>query len=229
MAGDGDSVASAPRWLDLALAVVMALAAVGTAWAGFQSAKWSGVQANSYAQAGATRTEAGRAGTEAGQERIVDVVTFTSWLGALQQEIIDDPAAWPTDGYEPREGTLSGFLFTRFRDEFRPALDAWLATRPLVDPDAPATPFTMPEYRLAAEERAASLTEQAEELSSTARTANQRSDNYVLTAVVFALVLFFAGVAGRARGHRSQRLLFVLALVALLAGVGLLIGLPVTL
>lgn len=119
----------------------MAFAAVGTAWAGFQSAKWSGVQANSYAQAAATRTESNRTSTEAGQERIVDVISFTTWLNALNQEIIADPSTRPSDGYEPQEDTISGFLFDRFRDEFRPAVNAWLDTRPLVDPGAPATPF----------------------------------------------------------------------------------------
>jgi hypothetical protein len=228
LTGNGSETVRRAGWLDLALAVMMALAAVGTAWAGFQSAKWSGVQANSYAQAGAARTESNRAFTQASQQRVVDVVTFSSWLHALQQEIIADPSSRPAGGYQPREGTLSAFLFTRFRDEFRPAVDAWLATRPLVDPTAPATPFDMPEYRLAAEETARSLTADADQLSATARTANQRSDNYVLTAVVFALVLFFAGVAGRARGTWSPRLLFALAVAALLAAATLLVTLPVT-
>lgn len=228
MADGGSGAARQAGWVDLALAVVMALAAVGTAWAGFQSAKWSGVQSNSYAQAGAARTESNRVSAQAGQQRVVDVVTFSSWLQALQQEIIADPAARPDGGYQPREGTLSGFLFTRFRDEFRPAVDAWLATRPLVDPAAPATPFALPEYQLAAEATAGSLAADADQLSATARTANQRSDNYVLTAVVFALVLFFAGVASRAHGVRAQRLLFTLAVAALLGAAGLLATLPVT-
>lgn len=228
MSDEGSAPASRVGWVDLTLAVVMALAAVGTAWAGFQSTKWSGVQANSYAQAGAARTESNRASTQAGQQRVIDVVAFTSWLGALQQEIIADPSTRPDGVYQPREGTLSGFLFARFRDEFRPAVDAWLATRPLVDPDAPATPFSLPAYQLAADAQAGSLAEQAEQLSTTARTANQRSDNYVLTAVVFALVLFFAGVAGRAHGRRAQRLLFALAVAALLGAAVLLATLPVT-
>lgn len=228
MTGNGSGPVRRAGWVDLALAVIMSLAAVGTAWAGFQSAKWSGVQAISYAQAGAARTESNRASAQAGQQRVVDVVTFSSWLQALQQEIIADPSVRPAGDYRPREGTLSGFLFARFRDEFRPAVDAWLATRPLVDPAAPATPFTLPEYRLAAEDTARSLVARADRLSADARTANQRSDNYVLTAVVFALVLFFAGVAGRTAGLRAQRLLFTLAVAALLAAAALLATLPVT-
>ena len=44
---------------------------------------------------------------------------------------------------------LADFYFKRFREEFRPAVDAWVATRPLKNPNAPLTPFAMPQYKLA--------------------------------------------------------------------------------
>lgn len=201
--------------LDLFLALLMALAAVGTAWAGFQSAKWSGVQANSYAAAGAARAEAGRAATSAGRERTVDVVSFTAWLNALNAEIIDDPSRKPHGDYRPDPEMVSGFLFARFRPEFRPAVDAWLAQRPLINPQAPPTPFDMPEYAPDGEADEQRLIDRADELSATARAANQRSDNYVLTAVIFALVLLFAGLAGKAAHRSSRTLLIALAVVAL--------------
>jgi hypothetical protein len=216
-----------PEWIDLLLAVTLALAAVGTAWAGFQSAKWSGVQANSYAKSGATRSESNQSTARAAQQRIVDAVGFSSWIEALQREIIADPSIKLEGGWEPRKGSFSAFFFERFRDEFRPAVDAWIESRPLLDPDAPPTPFDMPEYQLASEKRALQLEAQAEALASTARDANQRSDNYVLTAVVFALVLFFAGVAGRAKRLRSQALLSVLAGTALVASIVLLLVQPI--
>jgi hypothetical protein len=201
---------------DLIVALFMALAAVGTAWAGFESAKWSGVQANSYASAGADRAEASRATTLASQQRAIDVVSFTAWLNALNAEIVADPSVRPNGTYTPNTKMVSGFLFERFRPEFRPAVDAWLATHPLIDPDAPATPFDLPQYRLAADQRAQHLVDRAEKLSATARAANQRSDNYVLTAVVFATVLFFSGMATKANGRRIQLFFTVLAGIALL-------------
>ncbi|HEY1178219.1 MAG TPA: hypothetical protein VGF17_18850, partial [Phytomonospora sp.] len=75
--------------------------------------------------------------------------------------------------------------------------------------------------------RAAELNAQADALASTAQAANQRGDNYVLTAVMFALVLFFAGVAGRARAARTRVALAVLAVVALVAAVITLATFPV--
>jgi hypothetical protein len=61
-------------------AILLSVAAVLAAWTGFQSAKWSGVQANNYSEAGATRVEASRSSTLAGQQTTVDVITFTQWL-----------------------------------------------------------------------------------------------------------------------------------------------------
>lgn len=205
----------------------MAAAAVCTAWAGFQSTKWSGVQANAYAEAAAARTEATRTFIRAGQQQIIDVVAFTQWLTALNEEMLADPTARPGADYQPREGSISGFIFKRFRLEFRPAMDAWLRTQPFVNEAAPPTPFALPEYQLANMSESDRLEKRADLLAGQARNANQIADNYVLTAVLFALVLFFAGVADRARGRRSQRLLCVFAIIGLVATIGVLVTFPI--
>ncbi|WP_419997145.1 hypothetical protein [Streptomyces boninensis] len=214
-------------WPELLLTAIIALAAVGTAWAGFQSAKWSGVQANSYAEAGAARTESTRKSTQAGQQTTVDVVTFTDWLAAVQDDVRADPSKMPKGNYRPDTKVLSGILFNRFRDEFKPAVRAWLDTKPLLTKNAPPTPFAMPEYKLAAGTEADRLLKEAEQKSATARQANQRSDNYVLTAVLLALVLFFAALTGRARKGTSRLVLYGLTVVALLVAVILLASFPV--
>nr|WP_240930233.1 hypothetical protein [Streptomyces coryli] len=212
----------------MVLTAIIALAAVGTAWAGFQSAKWSGVQANSYAEAGAARTESTRKSTQAGQQTTVDVITFTEWLAAVQDDVRDDPAKMPKGNYRPDTKVLSGILFNRFRDEFKPAVRAWLDTKPLINSGkAPPTPFAMKEYKLATATEADKLLQKAEQRSAQAREANQISDNYVLTAVLLALVLFFAALTGRARRGPSVWVLFALTVVALLVAVGLLASFPV--
>jgi hypothetical protein len=88
---------------------------------------------------------------------------------------------------------LSDFYFKRFRMEFKPAVNAWLATRPLQNQGAPLSPFAMPQYRLAANAEAAQLDRRAEALSAHVRRNIQRSTNYVLGVVLFAVALFFAG------------------------------------
>ncbi|HET9186255.1 MAG TPA: hypothetical protein VFN82_08905, partial [Solirubrobacterales bacterium] len=113
------------RRAELLATILLAVAAVATAWSSYQSARWSGVQANDYSTANAARIESTRAATEAGQEEQVDVLTFTQWV----------------DAYAKNETRLADFYYARFRPEFKPALEAWLATKPLRTPDAPPSPF----------------------------------------------------------------------------------------
>jgi hypothetical protein len=215
--------------IELALVVFMALAAVGTAWAGFQSAKWSGLQAIDYARAGAIRTESARASTRAGQLMNVDVTTFTQWVTALGDENREDPSKIANGHYRPNPHVASGFLFDRFRTEFKPAMTAWLATKPLLNAKAPRTPFEMPQYKLAANQRATRLLSDAERYAAWAGQANQRSDNYVLTVVLLALVLFFGSVTQRMTAPHSRTTMFVLTAVALVGAVVLLALYPVQL
>ncbi len=187
-------------------AVLLAAATVMVAWAAFQSAKWNGEQADAYARAGAARVESTRASTHAGQQTTIDVNSFTSWLNALANERRVDPNASRTaDGsYIPDPNQLSGFLYERFRAEFKTATEAWLQLRPLENADAPPTPFAMKEYKLAATQEAARFERQAEQFSTKARTANERSDEYVLVTILFASVLFFAGISSKMDTKRAR-------------------------
>lgn len=226
---DQGSTAGLHRRAELFAALLLSLSVVLTAWAAFQSTKWSGEQANNYSNAGAARIESTRASTEAGQLSIADVTTFTAWMAAISAE---HRAGMPTglepDGtYTPEVDAQSGFLYERFRPEFRPAVDAWLATHPLTDPAAPRTPFVMPEYHLAAADQAAELQQQAEEFAAEARQANQYGDNYVLMTIVFAVVLFFAGVSSNLETIRARVSLLAVAAVVLVGATVVVATFPV--
>jgi hypothetical protein len=138
------------------------------------------------------------------------VATFTQWVNAYAQE----------------QTTLADFYFARFRPEFEPAVEAWVATRPLRNPDAPLTPFAMPEYQVAARAEAATLEAEAEELSARARENVQRATNYVLAVVLFASALFFAGMSSKLGTRRLQLILLSLGIGVFLLGVVWLATLP---
>jgi hypothetical protein len=125
----------------------------------------------------------------------------------------------PERPYTPDPKTLSGFLFERFRPEFKVAVDAWIATRPRLNPNAPPTPFAMPEYQVAASKNAARLEQLAETQSATARAANQHSDNYVLMTIMFATVLFFAGISSKMDSLRARIFLLSTATLVLLIAI----------
>ncbi len=214
------------RKFELFEAIILSIAALLAAWTGFQSAKWSGVQANSYSQAGASRVESTRASTTAGQETTVDVISFTQWLQAAEAEGLLAEPVDPSKVYTPDPEVLSGFLYQRFRPEFEVAVKAWVAQHPRVNPDAPTTPFAMPEYQVSASKKAARLERQAEAQAAKARAANQRSDNYVLMTIMFATVLFFAGISSKMDTFRARVLLLGTATTLLLSAIVIVLSFP---
>jgi hypothetical protein len=216
------------RRFELLEAILLAVAAILTAWSAFQATKWGGVQADNYSRAGAARTESVRASARAGQLSAVDVDTFTSWLAALgADERAGVESGLTEDGYTPQPRTESAFLYEHFRPEFRTAFDAWLGTSPRTNPSAPPTPFAMPEYRVAEAEQATELEQRAEQSSAVARQANQRGDNYVLMTIMFALVLVLVGIGTKMDTVKARTFLFALATLALVAAAVVVLTFPV--
>jgi hypothetical protein len=214
--GSALSSPSAPEKADrveLTATVLLALATVATAWSGYQASRWNGEQAKAFSRANAARIESTRASGLANTQAQIDVATFIQWVDAYAQE----------------ETELADFYFERFREEFRPAVNAWIATRPLRNPDAPLTPFAMPEYARAAEQEARELEAEAEALSAQARMNVQRATNYVLAVVLFAASLFFAGMSAKLRTRRLRVVLLSFGLVVFVGTVAWLATFPVSL
>jgi hypothetical protein len=124
----------------------------------------------------------------------VDVALFIQWVNAFARG----------------EDELTAFYRDRFRDEFVPAFDAWVATRPRENPKAPRSPFEMPEYRLAASEEAEALEKQAADFGLVVARDVEQADTYMLAVVLFAIALFFAALSTRLTSRDLQ-----LALVAM--------------
>jgi len=82
-----------------------------------------------------------------------------------------------------------------------PAFDAWVATKPRQNRNAPLSPFAMPEYKLAASTDADRLEQQAGDFSRIVQRNVDRSDRYMLAVVLFAISLFFAALSIRLRSR----------------------------
>jgi hypothetical protein len=175
---------------ELVATVLLAVAAVATAWSGYQATRWNGEQTKASSRTNAIRIDAARAQGLAEAQKEVDVATFIQWV----------------DAYAHRETELTTFYERRFREEFKPAFESWLATKPLTNPNAPLTPFVMPQYRLAAEAEAARLDSEAEVSSALVRRNIQRASNYVLGVVLFSVALFFAGMSTKLADPRLRQI-----------------------
>ena len=197
---------------ELVATILLALATVATAWSGYQASRWNGEQAKAFSKASTLRDESGKAAGLANSQTQIDVATFTQWVNA----------------YALEQTELADFYFARFRAEFKPAVEAWVATRPRRNPDAPLTPFAMPEYRLAAQAEAEQLEAEAERLSAQARENVQRATNYVLGVVLFASVLFFAGISTKLSTPLLRRVLLGFGVALFLGAVVWLATFPVS-
>jgi hypothetical protein len=198
--------------LDIVAAVLLALATVATAWSGYQASRWNGEQAKASGRTNAIRIDAARAQGLAQAQTQVDVATFSSWANA----------------YAEKNTLLTDFYFKRFRKEFKPAVEAWIATRPLRNPDAPLTPFVMPQYQLEARDDANRLDAEAELSAAAVRQDIQRSSNYVLAVVLFAAALFFAGMSAKLPTPVLRRVLLALGLIVFIGTAAWLAALPVS-
>jgi hypothetical protein len=204
---------SSTDWLDIVATVLLALATVATAWSGYQASRWNGEQAKAFSRSNAARIESTRASALADAQSQIDVATFIAWA----------------DAYAQGETQLADFYFKRFRAEFKPAVEAWIATRPLQNANAPLTPFALPEYELAAREEADKLGLEAETWTARARANVQRATNYVLGVVLFAAALFFAGMSAKLRTRRLRTVLLSFGLVVFLGTVVWMATFPVSL
>ena len=192
--------------------MLLALAAVATAWSSYQASRWNGEQAKAFSKGNAARIESTRASDLADAQTQIDVATFTQWV----------------DAYALDQTELADFYFRRFRVEFKPAVNAWIATRPLRNPDAPLTPFAMPEYELSARQEALDLEAEAETWAVRGRENVQRATNYVLGVVLFATALFFAGMSTKLSTERLRVALLSVGVVVFVGTVIWIATLPVT-
>ena len=119
------------------------------------------------------------------------------------------------------------FLHARFRPEFVPAFDAWLASGTVDEAGVPTgTPFQLPEYVVAEQVTSDALVVQADQAQADAQSANQISDNFVLTAVLFASVFFFAGTAAKFRPQVIRWSMIGVAVVVFVLGLIVEFSLP---
>ena len=143
----------------------------------------------------------------------MDIATYIEWTNATVTDT----------------GELADFYLVRFRPEFRPAFDAWLATDPLASAGAPPTPFAMDEYQLDAAAEAERLDAEADVMAAVVRRNVQRAGNYVLGVVLFAVALFFAGMSAKLRGAGARKALLIVGCIVFVTTAAWIATFPVSL
>jgi hypothetical protein len=205
-------VSRSEKRFEIFATALLAVAALATAWSGYQASLWDGIQSSNYTQASAARTNAAQKHTEANQLRLADLSVFENFIDA---SLTDDEV-------------LADFYRTRFSPELEPAYAAWVALEPQTNPDAPASPLTMPEYQPSQEQESTDLTAQAEAKFTEGEVANNYSDVYTASTLFFASGLFFAAISERFDYQRARIALLAFACIGVVAGVAIALTQPIT-
>jgi len=176
------------RTISIIEAVLLAIVAVLAAWSGFSSAKW-GTDSRLYlAQSSTARNLSTQANLDANTLKNFDASTFNAWFTA----------------YVAGNRQAEQVAERRFRPQFAVAFDAWISTDPMNNPHAPPGPTYMPQYKQPELALSNALDAKATHLAALGASTAGYSDNYVLTTVYLATVLFLVGISGHFR-YRGLR------------------------
>lgn len=185
--------------LEGANAVLLGLAAVATAFAGYRSAILGGDAIKDYTSAVRTVSDANQAFIEGNQVYQLDQSIFLEYVKALNS---GDP-------------DLAEYFKTLARPQLVKAIDWWLET----GDDGPDTPFVEenPEYDIEQYTNAAILQEETDALFASGERNDDRGDRFDLVVAVFATTLFLYGISAVSRSYEVQ-------LTALTGGTAMFVG-----
>lgn len=198
------------RFLEVLAVVLLGIATVGTAWCGLQATLWSGEQEQLSGVAAAEQAEANRLFGLASQAITYDAATVANYARAV------------SDGDE----ALRQFYRTALvREQFLGFLTAWetqvqAGQEPVnLLEDEEYLNQVMGPYR----EALATAEQAAEEAAGAGRMGHQ----YVLSTVLLAVALFFAGVTASFRAPTLRMALLGACLLVVAFSAGRLADLPV--
>jgi hypothetical protein len=188
--------------------VLLSLATVGTAWCSYQAAVWGAVSQRTMNLSAAAGRKAAAIQLQSHQMALLDVLLFTQYINAR---------AGSSNGMvrsDSQVSALEKFYADRFRSEAKTAFNAWMATRPFENPDAPPHPFVTNLYQPRLLTEAAGAEAESQRLWQQAGDAGRNGRSYVLITVLFTCALFCGGTASKFDAPWVRRAVLALGLTA---------------
>jgi len=198
------------RWVEPAIALVMALTTIGTAWCSYQSAAWTRRSNRLMNEYNALERRAGLLNLQGMQAMTIHTAMFMQMLAAQ----------------EAGNEKLANFYVQRFAPDVRKAYDAWMAQKPFENPNAEPHPFVPNLYEVRGTREAAKATTDAAGKLEDARAAGNLSGQYLGNTVLFATVLFFASALGKFEQRRVRVVAFFFAVAVFAFAIARTIMLP---
>jgi hypothetical protein len=180
--------------------VLLSLATVGTAWCSYQAASWGGISQRTMNLSAVSGRRAAADQLHSSQLALVDVLLFSQYMNARASS----------------NDALAQFYADRFRGEAKVAFQAWQATRPFENANAPPHPFVTNLYQPRLLVEAGQAEVESQQLWQQAGDAGRTSRNYIFVTVLLASVLFCGGTAAKFEVLWVRRVVVVLGLAAFL-------------
>ncbi len=168
------------HWIEIVAAALLALATIMSASSAYQSAGWSGRSEEAFSSSSRAMVSSSEFLDKAYQEGIIDALVFTNYTNALAAGDIALANVYRARG---------------FSTQLEKAYEAFIRVNPDGKASSPHTPFEMPEYTSANRARAKARMAASAMYSSRGRKATDNANSFVLLTVLFAAVLFFAGIS----------------------------------
>jgi len=210
--------------------VLLSLATVGTAWCSYQAAVWGAVSQRTMNLSAAASRRAAAAQLQSHQMALLDVLLFTQYINALASTSngiaqlegrVSDSGRHASDRVSDigphasgRAIDLAQYYADRFRNEAKTAFNAWMATRPFENPNAPPHPFVTNLYQPRLLTEAALAEAEGQRLWQQAGEAGRNGRSYVLITVLFTSALFCGGTASKFDAPWVRRAVLALGLTA---------------
>ena len=198
------------RVLEIIAVLILGITTVGTAWCGYQASEWNGAQQDLARTSSDERVEGSRLFGLATQKVAYDAGLVAQYAQAVQS------------------GNTQLAQFYRnnlVRAPFLPLLEQWEAD--IKNGTSPASLFEDPAYLQSQFGDYDAASARAEQASLESQVAAANADSYVITTILLAVALFFAGVTASFRYRPARVLLLLLAVGTVAVAASRLADLPI--
>ena len=200
------------RRVDLLATILLALAAVLSAFSAYQASRWYSETGISLAESSTLRAEAAKDDRHVNTQMTSDMMLFLEW----------------TDAFRKNDTTLMRALDDRFSESLKKAFPAWLHVRQKGAANLlpKGTPFELQEYSLALQDESNKLIAKSDDKFIVAKKASQLGDKFIFSLVIFSLALFFGAVCTKIELHIAQAFLLWIGIVIMIVGIIVISQLP---
>ncbi len=180
------------KWMETVATILLSAATILSAWCVYQSSQWNGEQYFRIEDENMADRKRLQKEVAAMQRHAAEAQLFLHFISARTEQ----------------DTVLAAFLYDRFPEHMKVAVEAWQKEDPLNNPNAPLSPMQMEEYVLPEEVDIVKYTAEAKEFKVQANQCDHNADNYMLLSLILSMVLFFCGLSG-VMDSRSNKLILI--------------------